>query len=340
MNLALIAFTARGLALGEAIARQLRGAGDTVAITQGFGHEKHPPLRCWASDAMQRCDGLIFIGATGIAVRAIAPSLRGKREDPAVVVVDELGRFAIALLSGHVGGANRLAQRIAGWIGAQPVITTATDGRGLFAVDVWAKQHGMTLANPEAARDVSAALLADRPVGVASEFAVEGPLPEGMTDGAAAVGLYIGWDGRRAPFPTTLYAIPPALALGIGCRRGIAQAALDAQVDAALHRIGSIRQAVQAVHTIDRKAEEPGLLALCAANGWPLRAFSAGALRAVPGTFTASKLVQDTVGVDNVCERAAVATGGRLLLSKQAANGVTVAIAALPLAVSFAEVEA
>lgn len=341
MKIAMIAFTARGLALGERLAEWLRGQGATVWLTQGFGYEKHPPLRIWAKDAMARSDGLIFIGATGIAVRAIAPNLRGKREDPAVVVVDEAGRFAISLLSGHTGGANQLAEWVAQAIGAQPVITTATDGRGLFAVDVWAKAHNLALVNPEAVKDVSAALLAGESVGVTSDFPVKGALPQGITnDKTAQIGLYIGLDTQKQPYATTLSALPRVLVLGIGCRKGVSREVLQGQVDIALTQIGSNPKAVCAMHTIDRKAEEPGLLALCAASGWPLRTFSAETLRAVPGAFTASQLVEDTVGVDNVCERAAVATGGRLLLEKQAGNGMTVAIAALPYTVSFAEVDA
>lgn len=335
MKLAAIAFTAQGLALGKRLLETM----PEMALTTGFG-DARPSLQDWTAEAMAACDGLVFIGAAGIAVRAVAPHLRGKQTDPAVVVVDEQGRFAISLLSGHAGGANSLAQRIAEILGAQPVITTATDGRGLFAVDVWAKQHGMALLNAEAAKAVSAALLAGRCVGIASDFPIEGPLPGGMTAGAAAVGLHIGWDGRTAPFATTLQAMPPVLVLGIGCRKGIPQDVLAAQAKAALAQIGSVRQAVCAVHTIDRKAQEPGLVALCKAHGWLLRAFSAAALRAVPGTFTASRLVEDTVGVDNVCERAAAVTGGKLLLKKQAGSGVTVAIAALPYTVSFAEVQA
>lgn len=335
MRLAAIAFTAQGLALGQRMAEAVEG----ITLVQGFG-EGRPSLRDWTAGAMAGSDGLIFIGAAGIAVRAIAPHLRGKQTDPAVVAVDEQGCFAISLLSGHVGGANDLAQRIAEATGAQPVITTATDGRGVFAVDVWAKRHGLSLMGPQAAKAVSAALLAGKPVGIVSEFPIAGLLPEGFTEGGAEVGLYIGWDGRKAPFPTTLCVVPPVLVLGIGCRKGISQEVLVAQVDAALAQLGSVRQAVCAVHTIDRKAGEPGLLALCEANGWPLRAFPAEALRAVPGTFTASRLVEETVGVDNVCERSAAITGGKLLLKKQAANGVTVAIAALPYTISFQEVQA
>lgn len=338
MTLAAIAFTAQGYALGERLAGQLRAQGDTVRLARGFGRDKHMPLPVWTRDAMLQCDGLVFIGATGIAVRAIAPCLRGKLEDPAVVVLDEGGRFAISLLSGHVGGGNRLALRVAQAVGAQPVVTTATDGRGVFAADLWAKAQDLVLVNPGEVKAVSAALLAGTPVGLVSDFPIRGAIPGGLMLGEQAdVGIYIGLEEAKAPFPITLHAVPRVLAVGMGCRRDVAKATLAARLADAVARFPAGWQAIQAVHTIDRKAREPGLVALCAENGWPLRAFSAEELAAVPGTFSASAFVQSVVGVENVCERAAVAAGGGLLLSKQAGDGVTVAIAALPYTVSFEE---
>lgn len=134
MTCAYIAFTARGLALAQQLAAACpgsvtRGGADGVRLTD------------WTAAQFAQSDALIFVGAAGIAVRAIAPHCRSKAADPAVVVLDEGGRFAIPLLSGHLGGANELAQRLAAVCHAVPVITTATDGRGVFAVDEWAKRQ-------------------------------------------------------------------------------------------------------------------------------------------------------------------------------------------------------
>ena len=142
MKLELIAFTQRGNALAEQLAKTLSDHGHQAAYTRdGLKAE------AWAERAFSRSEGLIFVGATGIAVRSIAPHLRHKSTDPAVIVVDEGGQFVIPILSGHLGGANDLAREIATLIGAVPVITTATDVNGVFAVDQWARRQGLMVCN-------------------------------------------------------------------------------------------------------------------------------------------------------------------------------------------------
>ena len=142
MICAYIAFTARGLALAQRLAAACPGS---VARGGADG----VPLADWTARQFAQSDALIFVGAAGIAVRAIAPHCRSKAADPAVVVLDEGGQFAIPLLSGHLGGANDLARWLAAVCGAVPVITTATDGRGVFAVDEWARRQNCAVAEPE-----------------------------------------------------------------------------------------------------------------------------------------------------------------------------------------------
>lgn len=265
----------------------------------------------------------MFVGAAGIAVRAIAPHVRDKFSDPAVVSVDEAGRFAVPLLSGHVGGANELARRVAALTGGQAAVSTATDVNGLFAVDVWAQERNMALTDRTLAKEVSAALLEGRPVGFASDFGH--PCPEGLTTGTAELGVWITDRTGEGPFPRALRLAPRSLILGIGCRRGTPEAAIAAAADAAL--AGLAPEAVAGVATIELKKDEPGLLAFCARRGLPLTTYSAEALAAVAGDFTPSAFVQGITGVDNVCERAAAAAGGRIIVPKQANNGVTAAVA-------------
>ena len=112
------------------------------------------PLNDWAREMFASMDALIFIGATGIAVRAIAPLVQDKFYDPAVLVMDELGQFCILLLSGHVGGANELAETISQLTGSQAVITTATDVNHQFAVDVFARKNGLKIADRELAKEI------------------------------------------------------------------------------------------------------------------------------------------------------------------------------------------
>ena len=164
---------------------------------------------------LEPADGFVFIGAVGIAVRTVSPLLRSKAKDPAVVVLDELGRFAIPVVSGHLGGANRLAAALAAVSGGQPVITTATDLNGLFAVDVWSRKTGCSLVEIHRIKEVSGALLRGEQVGVFSDFPLPQHLPEGLSTGAARVGICISLDDGKNPFPLTLHAVPRIVVLGV-----------------------------------------------------------------------------------------------------------------------------
>ena len=146
--------------------------------------------------------------------------------DPAVVAVDDRGKFAVSLLSGHLGGANALTREVADILGATPVITTATDGAGCFSVDLWAQAQGLAILGLPAAKMISAALLAGRPVGFHSDFPVAGGLPRGFVRAEGGeVGVCVT-AGRNAPFDTTLRLVPPAVSLGVGCRKGVSAGAI------------------------------------------------------------------------------------------------------------------
>ena len=150
-----------------------------VSVSRGFGEGK-ADLRAWTALAWEASDALLFVGAAGIAVRAIAPHVASKANDSAVVVIDEAGHFAVSLLSGHLGGANELAQIVARAAGAIPVITTATDVRGVWAVDTWARCAGLAVSNPEAIKRVSARLLSGGRVALYSDMPISGQPPEGV----------------------------------------------------------------------------------------------------------------------------------------------------------------
>ena len=330
MSLSLIAFTRKGAELGKRLAAELGGE---LAVPPRLSAEldlpAYPSLEEWTAERWRQGGELLFIGAAGIAVRAIAPCVKDKFTDPAVVSVDEAGRFAVPLLSGHVGGANALALRVAALTGGQAAVSTATDVNGLFAVDVWAKARGLTITDRGAAKRVSAALLEGKPVGFVSDFGH--PCPAGLKEEDASLGVWVTAKTAPLPFPDTLRLIPRCLTVGIGCRKGTPQSAIERAVTGALDRAGYDALAVAGAATIDLKKDEPGLLAFCAAHGWDLTVYSAEALRAAAGTFTPSPFVEGVTGVDNVCERAAaLLSGGRVVLPKQAGDGVTVAIAEIP----------
>lgn len=322
MTIACLAFTDRGFALARRLAEQLGGS----AVRCGGP----VTLAGWTEKQFATAEALVFVGAVGIAVRAVAPHCRSKATDPAVVVVDECGRFAVPLLSGHLGSANDLARRIAALCGAVPVITTATDVRGVFAVDEWAKRQNCALLEPERIKCVSGALLAGRKVQICSDWPIRGVLPEGveLTQDPAHCAVRLS---MRTSGPEALHLVPRIGVLGIGCRRGIPAQQLEAAFADFCTRNALAPEAVCSVASIDLKQNEPGLAEFCSCRVWPLRFFSAAQLAAVPGSFTSSGFVRSVTGVENVCERAAVlASGGTLLLPKQAGGGVTMALACQP----------
>jgi cobalt-precorrin 5A hydrolase len=307
MKTAVVAFTKAGARLAHKIALELGG--------EAFAPKKHifegvMPLTLtiseWAKERFVECEALVFVSACGIAVRAVAKCVSDKMTDPAVVVVDEKGRFVIPLLSGHFGGANALASRIAAFSGGTAVITTATDISSLPAVDAWAKEHGLLVENKRAIKSVSSAILEGKPVGVA------------VTDEAV-----------EAPFPVTLFLRPKDLVLGVGCKRGVPLEELQAAVDDFLKSSGYSALSLYAVASIDIKEDEPALLAFSKRHVLDFCCYSAKELAETPGHFTASERVMRETGVDNVCERAAVlrSGGGALLRSKTIFGGIALALA-------------
>lgn len=375
-TIAVAGFTAKGCALAQKIAEGLEGARAWAPhrISEEVGLPGFDSVGTWASEAFaQGCDGIVFVGACGIAVRAIAPYVTSKMHDPAVVCVDEAGKWAISLLSGHVGGANDLARRIARIVGATPVVTTATDVRDVFAIDEWAARQGLVIANPQLIKHVSGALLEGGHVGVrvGRQVSLTGELPagfvreEGMccTDGVSDTNgagdgirkpcragaapdsadashvlhahVHIGPDLPRENDPNTLHLITRNAVVGVGCRRGCEPATLQDCVEAALVGLGLAPESVRALATIDLKAAEPAVVELAAKHGWLLRTFSAQALAAQSGDFASSEFVRAQVGVDNVCERALACCGATRILDKQAHQGTTVAVGLVPEVLSF-----
>lgn len=321
MKLAFLAFTEQGERLAARLAAALGGR------VQRCGG--NCSLAVWTAAHFPKNDGLIYVGAAGIAVRAIAPHLKSKTTDPAVVVVDECARYAIPILSGHLGGANDLARAIGKVCGALPVLTTATDVNGVFAVDEWAKRQNCLVLNPEQIKTVSAKLLAGRTVTVQSSWPIAGQPPRNVCqteDRGADVLLDIHpGTGEK------LHLVPRIAVLGVGCKKNVSFQTLETALAAFLDRTGVCEQAISAVASIDLKKNEPGLLDFCAAHGWLLKTYPAEQLRAVEGQFTPSAFVQGVTGVDNVCERSAVlASGGTLCQGKTARDGITMALALTP----------
>ena len=330
MKIALFAYSRQGCKTARRVLESFKDS-EVQAYTMerflepGFVPIPRPPQSFYGK-LFDWADALIFIGSCGIAVREIAPHVKSKLTDPAVIAVDELGGFVVPLLSGHIGGANALAMELANLLGATPVITTATDIHRKFSVDAWAARQGLYIASLSAAKHVSARIL-EAAVPICSDFPVATSLPEGTVEGASGeIGICISC-GKREPFEETLLLVPPVLHLGIGCRRGTSCEAIEEAVNQVCRENEIHPKAIRQVASIDIKADEAGLLAFCAKWGLPVSFYSAQELREVPGEYTPSERVLRVTGVDNVCERAAMVGAEKLLVRKTAMDGVTVAIA-------------
>ena len=349
------------------------------------------PLTEWTGEQMKERRSILFIGACGIAVRAIALFLTDKLNDVPVLVMDEQGHFVIPILAGHVGGANELALSLAERMGSIPVITTATDLNHSFAVDLFAGRNALHIVNKEGIAKVSSCILAGEEVTMAVE---EGHLEEGETGSLGGKRLLEGTnvpEGIRlvpcisefhtdipvattevsndipaAPTESTmnvpamsvestadilvapasygqgrlLTLRPKEYVIGIGCKRGKAAEQIDQFVYRVLKESGISMEQVAALASIDRKKDEEGILWMSSHYGIPFVTYSAEELQQVEGSFHASEFVKSQVGVDNVCERAALRFSGPdgiLITGKQAEDGMTAAIAKRRWSVSFYE---
>jgi cobalt-precorrin 5A hydrolase/precorrin-3B C17-methyltransferase len=305
---------------GAALARKL-------PFEHRAGHLIQTVRAEWAS-----CDGLVLIAATGIAVRAIAPLLSDKEEDPAVVCVDDGGCFSVALAGGHHGGGNQLAREVADLIGATPVVTTATDAAGLPALD--------TLPGYRAEGDIAGVTrrwLDGRPPAVrVDDHLSNWRLPAFLMElkGTAAGGqapVVTVTDADRSPGVGEVLLRPSTTVVGVGASTGADPDGLRQLVDYGLAGAGVSVAAVGAIATIDRKRAEPALVALASGLGVDCLSFTAARLAAmqVPNP---SDVVLRTVGTPSVAEAAALAAAGPgavLLLTKtvSATGDSTVAVA-------------
>lgn len=341
--LAIWALTTQGAALGRRIRELFAGSRlflgsrteDDLAGGDAIRFER---LRDALPLQFHRHGGHVFIMAAGIVVRSLAGLPRSKTTDPAVVVVDERGLHAISLLSGHLGGANDLARRIAAAIGARPVITTATDLHGVPAIDLIARERGLAIENPAAIRHVSLALLEGRPITLHDPHGwLSGALPDHclavaqMPAGAdrhAGPGVWV--DDIRIDLPAeTLILRPASLFVGVGCNRNTPAREIREFLALCLDRQGLAEASIAGIASIDLKSDEAGLLALADTLARPLVFFTREALGAVTGIPSPSAVVEKHVGVKSVCEAAAIlaAGGGHLIAPKQISPNVTIAIA-------------
>ena len=295
---------------------------DIISVTE--------PLADWAKKHFMQDECLIFVGSAGIAVRTIGPLAVSKKTDPAVLVVDDQLQYVIPILSGHLGGANEIAGRLADLAEAEAVLTTATDVHQKLAPDVFARKNGLRIMDFTAAKLVAAALVRGETITIYTDAEVKGRIPDEVrlkrlddfTDYPGGGAILIS---ARKPILTekaeVLWLVPQTVYLGIGLKAGKSEEAVAQAVDVCLEQAG-----------VD-------LLKFAERMHLPLRFYTAEELNQAEGKFTESAFVRQITGTDNVCERSAMlavmtaedfteaACSRMLLQTKTALNGVTAALA-------------
>jgi cobalt-precorrin 5A hydrolase len=312
--------------------------GDKLAekIRSGFEAEiyfssqiKDLGLAVAAARLFKTCRGIVFIASTGIAVRAIAPFISDKTSDPAVVVVDSTGRFAISLLSGHIGGANELTERIAEFIGAVPVITTATDNLGIKAPDSFAVENGLIIESMDKAKLISTMLVNEKKVAFISEcFKTPQGYVEKVDEAEAAVlvtdsdDIYI----KKLQGKPVLRLIKKDIVIGIGCRKGFSPSVMLNCVYEKLKEFHIDSRAVKIVASAEIKREEEAVVNTARELSAELKVFSMNDIKKIQEKFEGSSFVEKAVGVRAVCEPCVELCGAQILSGKIKCDGMTICI--------------
>lgn len=350
MKLAVISVTNRGALLGNDVTEKLGRLGHQVQIFAKDGRNPcnaatYKLLSKLIDDIFTSYDGLVFIMATGIVVRVIAPHVQDKRFDPAVLVMDEGGEYVISLLAGHIGGANELANTIGQTLGARPVITTATDVNKKPAADVLAVKLHKQLEPFSQLKIINGAIVNGDMV----KFFIDTTLPnqDFHWQIAKQLGIHLEAMDKLATSSYDaavliteqsfclekphIYLRSVALAVGIGCRRGTTQEEILAAVTDACHQIGTTTTSIVSIGSTVVKQDEVGLLALIDQLKVTSHFFNNEQLQECidKHQLEVSIFVKKQIGVGNICTAAALLTGqtNKILLPKTKYKKVTVAIA-------------
>lgn len=275
-------------------------------------------------------DAVLFVCAAGIAVRAIAPFVKSKIKDPAVICTDEKGKNVISLLSGHMGGANRLSKKIAAITGGQAIITTATDINGKIAVDEWAHDKNLSILNMKTAKLFAAEILENKTAGLTSDFPVIGVVPEEIdpyNKQNYETGICISLDENKKPYTNTLNLVPRIVSVGVGCRKGTDFNTILKSIKEVLKENNISCLGIKSINSIDIKKHEDGIVKAAEFLNVPFYTYSKGQLNTLEGSYTESNFVKKITGVDSVCERSASmgSNCNKLIINKTIKNSVTVA---------------
>jgi len=304
---------------GEATARRLEEAGTVVRVESGT-------LASTVASWWSRADALVFVASLGIAVRAVAPHLSDKADDPAVLVVTEDGKTVLPVTGAHLGGGRTLAERLAGLLGVEPLLTTSSDRAGLVAPDLLASRWGWGLLGRDALAATNGALIETGALSFWTDVPeLLAPLPAEYAAAEEANAALLISPRAHSTAKKRVQLVPPCIVAGMGCRRGASAKTLRSVLNEALRAQALLPEAIREIRTVEEKMDEPGLIELAASLDVPLLVVPREVILAMEETFSASAATKhlDLPGVAEPC----AASAGKLLGRRTATEGVTVAFA-------------
>jgi len=326
MKYAVITFTKKGDQIAEILALSL----DIDLYSKKNGSSFN--FLEVSKKVMENYKGIIFVGSTGISVRAIAPYLKSKEVDPAVIVIDNSCNYVISLLSGHLGGANKLTLEISSILEAQPIITTATDNLGITSPDMVAKDNGLIISDMKKAKDIASLLIERKKIGFFDEKGII-KTPTGYSSNLEGIcGLLCISSSERidtklvANVIPTLKLIRKNIVLGIGCRKNFPSEKMKQIVLMMLKEYNIDIRAIKHVTTISIKKDEVAIRTLVNHIKCKLKIFTIEDIRPIQHKFCGSDFVEKTIGVCAVCEPCVELSGATIIKNKMKLDGMTLCI--------------
>ncbi|WMM25870.1 cobalt-precorrin 5A hydrolase [Tissierella sp. MB52-C2] len=333
MKIACLSFTHKGKEIGE----KLKALGKKGEYS--FHHYSNDEIEGGIKNRLdyiwKEYNGLVFISSTGIAIRMINSYIKNKTMDPAIVVVDDCGRFSISLLSGHLGGANELSNWIGKEIDAIPVITTASDNRGIEAIDIFAKQNNYYMDNMKLVTKITGMMVNGKTLGFYSEDykTINYPnivivkdlnnIPSEIEGLIIVSSENLQIENINIPY---IYLRPKNINIGIGCRKGVEGKRIIEAVESAMKELNLSKNSIRAIGTVEVKKDEEGIIEAARYFNCPIKIFTIEEIKEVEDKFEKSQFVKDTIGVYSVSEPSAYLLGGKLIKEKSKYNGITISI--------------
>ncbi|MBM7870825.1 cobalt-precorrin 5A hydrolase [Clostridium pascui] len=326
MNIAVISITKNGDNLAKKIGEKFNIHLFSKNLSKDFNFKEV------VRNSFENYEAVVFITSTGIAVRSIAPYITTKDKDPAVIVIDNLGKFVISLLSGHLGGANKITKDIALILRAEPIITTATDNLGIIAPDMIAKENNLIIDSLKNAKDIAALLVDEKEVGFLDEEELIS-CPSGYVsklrqcDGVVYVtNKNVLECIEQKKIPKRLKLIRRNIILGIGCRKDYPMDSMKEKVLEVLKEQNIDARAIKCIATVEVKKDERAIIELSKYLDCDIKIFTIEEIKKVQHKYEGSAFVEKTLGITSVCEPSIELAGGTVEISKMKLDGMTLAI--------------